>query len=115
MDEGSGDFQNFFNAFNPHTKPLCEAKEYLALFSNNKTLFTHGVQATEEELSLIAQQDATLTHCPVSNRLLGVGVLDMQKVQSHAINLTLGTDGLSSNISLSLLCFCLDIKLVKPI
>ena len=102
MDEGSGDFQSFFSTFNPHAKPLCEAKEYLALFSHNKTLFTHGVQATEEELSLIAQQDATLTHCPVSNRLLGVGSLDMQKVQNHSINLTLGTDGLSSNISLSL-------------
>ena len=102
MDEGAGDFQTFFSAFNPHAKPLCEAKEYLTLFSQNKTLFTHGVQATEEELVLMAKQDATLTHCPVSNRLLGVGVLDMQKIQSHAINLTLGTDGLSSNISLSL-------------
>ena len=102
IDEGNGDFQSFFSAFNPHAKPLCDAKEYLALFSQNKTLFTHGVQATDEELTIVAQQNATLTHCPVSNRLLGVGVLDMQKVQDHSINLTLGTDGLSSNISLSL-------------
>ena len=28
--------------------------------------------------------DATLTHCPVSNRLLGVGKLDLDKIQDKA-------------------------------
>ncbi|WP_263832157.1 aminofutalosine deaminase family hydrolase [Sulfurospirillum oryzae] len=102
IDEGSGDFQTFFSAFNPHAKPMCSAEEYLELFSQNPTLFTHGVQANEQELHVIANQNATLTHCPVSNRLLGVGKLDIKAVQKQNINLTLGTDGLSSNISLSL-------------
>lgn len=102
MDEGSGDFQTFFSAFNPHAKPLCQGAEYLSLFEHNRSLFTHGVHATNEELSAIAHQKATLTHCPVSNRLLGVGKLDIQNIANHGINLTLGTDGLSSNISLSL-------------
>ena len=102
IDEGEGDFQTFFSGFNPHAKPLCQGEEYLSLFENNRTLFTHGVHATDDELSTIAHQKATLTHCPVSNRLLGVGKLDIQKIAHHKINLTLGTDGLSSNISLSL-------------
>ena len=102
IDKGEGDFQTFFSAFNPHAKPMCSAQEYLDLFSRNTTLFTHAVQATKEEFSSISQQKATLTHCPVSNRLLGVGKLDLEAVKEHAINLTLGTDGLSSNISLSL-------------
>ncbi|ATB68468.1 deaminase family protein [Sulfurospirillum diekertiae] len=102
IDTGSGDFQSFFSAFNPHAKPMCEAVEYLELFSHNPTLFTHAVQATKHELDTIAKQQATLTHCPVSNRLLGVGKLDLEAVQKENINLTLGTDGLSSNISLSL-------------
>lgn len=102
VDEGSGDFQTFFSAFNPHAKPMCSAAEYLDLFDQNKTLFTHAVQATHQELKSIAKQKATLTHCPVSNRLLGVGKLDLKNVKKHAINVTLGTDGLSSNISLSL-------------
>jgi len=102
VDEGSGDFETFFSAFNPHAKPMCSAMEYLDLFDQNRTLFTHGVQATNQELQAIAKQKATLTHCPVSNRLLGVGKLDIEAVQKHNINLTLGTDGLSSNISLSL-------------
>jgi len=102
LDEATGDFQTFFNAFNPHAKPMCSAQDFLALFEHNDTLFTHGVQATQQELDTIATQKATLTHCPVSNRLLGVGKLDLEAVQHKNINLTLGTDGLSSNISLSL-------------
>ncbi|AFL67635.1 aminofutalosine deaminase family hydrolase [Sulfurospirillum barnesii] len=102
IDEGSGDFQTFFTAFNPHAKPMCTSLEYLALFENNATLFTHGVQASKEELETISKQNATLTHCPVSNRLLGVGKLDVERVENEKIKLTLGTDGLSSNISLSL-------------
>ena len=38
----------------------------------------------------------------MSNRLLGVGVLSLEAISQQDINLTLGTDGLSSNISLSL-------------
>ena len=102
IDEGSGDFQTFFSAFNPHAKPMSSALEYLELFKQNKTLFTHAVQANKEELKTIADQKATLTHCPVSNRLLGVGKLDIDAVEKANINLTLGTDGLSSNISLNL-------------
>ena len=102
LDEGSGDFQSFFSAFNPHAKPMCTSVEYLSLFEKNATLFTHGVHANQAELQAIAEQNATLTHCPVSNRLLGVGALDVEAVEKEKINLTLGTDGLSSNISLSL-------------
>lgn len=102
IDKGEGDFQSFFSAFNPHAKPMCSAEEYLDLFEQNPTLFTHAVQAKPKELKKIAHQKATLTHCPVSNRLLGVGKLDLEAVKKQNINLTLGTDGLSSNISLSL-------------
>jgi cytosine/adenosine deaminase-related metal-dependent hydrolase len=102
IDEGTGDFQTFFSAFNPNAKPMSSALDYLALFENNQTLFTHGVQANEEEKERIAAQSATITHCPVSNRLLGVGKLDLSSLFAKRINVTLGTDGLSSNISLSL-------------
>ncbi|KFL33114.1 MULTISPECIES: metal-dependent hydrolase [unclassified Sulfurospirillum] len=102
IDEGKGDFETFFSAFNPHAKPMCSSVEFLELFEQNKTLFTHAVQATQNELEIIAEQKATLTHCPVSNRLLGVGKLDLEAVQKENINQTLGTDGLSSNTSLSL-------------
>ncbi len=102
LDNAEGDFQPFLSAFNPHAKPMCDALEYLALFENVPTLFTHAVYADTEELHALSDQKATLTHCPVSNRLLGSGKLDVAKVLAAKINLTLGTDGLSSNTSLSL-------------
>lgn len=102
IDSANGDFLNFFAAFNPHAKPMSSALEYLDLFKDTQTLFTHGVQASDEELQAIQKMGGTLTHCPVSNRLLGVGKLDLEKIAKHHIPLTLGTDGLSSNISLSL-------------
>lgn len=102
LDKGEGEFASFLTTFNPHAKPLCSSKEYLELFKHVPTLFTHCVHATAEELSLIADMKGSITHCPVSNRLLGVGALDINEVQEKEINLTLATDGLSSNFSLSL-------------
>ncbi len=102
LDEGKGDFTQFLTAFNPYAKPMCSASEFLTLFNSIPTLFTHGVHASEEEYTTIAAQQGTLTHCPMSNRLLGVGALDLEAIEQQHINLTVGTDGLSSNISLSL-------------
>lgn len=102
IDEGKGDFTQFLTAFNPYAKPMCSASEFLELFNSTPALFTHGVHASDKEYAHMASCHGTLTHCPMSNRLLGVGKLDLEAINRHAINLTLGTDGLSSNISLSL-------------
>jgi cytosine/adenosine deaminase-related metal-dependent hydrolase len=102
IDGGAGDFATFFSTFNPHARPLITAMEYLRLFEGIPTLFTHGVHANEEERSFIASMGGSITHCPRSNRLLGVGALELETLKKHTINLTLATDGLSSNTSLSL-------------
>jgi len=102
IDEGMGDFATFFSTFNPHAKPLTTSTDYLRLFEGIPTLFTHAVHANEEERSLIASMGGSITHCPRSNRLLGVGTLALEALRKDAINLTLATDGLSSNTSLSL-------------
>lgn len=101
LDSAQGDFTNFFSNFAPNAKPMCNAQEYIELFYGTKALFTHCVQATKEELNTIHEMGGFITHCPVSNRLLGVGKLDMKKLPTKE-NFTIGTDGLSSNISLNL-------------
>jgi len=98
IDEGKGEFKEFLKSFNPYAKPLVSAMEYLKLFDGIKTLFTHAVYATDEEIEYINQKDSFITTCPVSNRLLENKKLDIKKVK----NLTLATDGLTSNISLNL-------------
>jgi len=102
LDSASGEFKEFFNAFSPYAKPFCNAKGYLSLFENNHTLFTHAVQAKKSELEYIKYQGGFITHCPVSNRVLGCGLLDISRLNQMQISWHLGTDGLSSNISLSL-------------
>ena len=97
LDHGTGDFAAFFEEFMPGTRPVNDPVAYLELFEGVATLFTHAVHATEEERALM-ERYGYITHCPVSNRLLGNGRLEIE----HVEKLTLGTDGLSSNISLSL-------------
>lgn len=101
LDGGKGDFTNFFSNFTPNAKPMSNAEEFLELFEGTQALFTHCVQATKKELEKILAIKGFITHCPVSNRLLGVGKLDMNKLPSKE-NFTIGTDGLSSNFSLNL-------------
>ncbi len=97
LDEGLGDFQDFFKLFLPNSKPLTSALDYLALFKEVKTLFTHCVYANQAEISQMKKMGC-ITHCPTSNRLLGAKKLDIKDLE----NLTIGTDGLSSNNSLNL-------------
>lgn len=97
LDSGEGDFQSFFENFAPNARPVNDGFSYLELFEEQKILFTHATYATDAEFEIMNAL-GTVTHCPVSNRLLGNGKLDINKVK----NLTLGTDGLSSNNSLSM-------------
>lgn len=102
LDNGTGDFATFFKAFSPYAAPFCDGLGFLSLFENTNTLFTHAVQANPSELKQIKHMGGKITHCPVSNRLLGCGKLDLEQLKSFDIDLSLGTDGLSSNRTLNL-------------
>ncbi len=102
LDNGSGDFNDFFKPFNPYAKPFLNPTEYIELFKENKTLFTHCCYANDNELNAIKNQNATITHCPRSNRLLGSNSLNIKPIFEKNINFTLGTDGLSSNNTLNI-------------
>ena len=100
IDNGQGEFAEFFNNFSPDAKPMSSPTQFIELFRGCKTLFTHCVQASSDEIEKIKEIDGSITHCPVSNRLLGVGRLEIENIEKSMLNL--GTDGLSSNISLNL-------------
>lgn len=100
LDSGSGDFVEFFNSFAPNAKPLNSALEYLELFYDTNALFTHCTKATDDEIQKIKELGGFITHCPVSNRLLNSGRLEIENIDKDMLNLA--TDGLSSNISLNL-------------
>jgi cytosine/adenosine deaminase-related metal-dependent hydrolase len=102
LDKGSGDFKPFFKSFLGTDIPVTNAGEFLGLFKNTHTLFVHGVYTSEAELEALSQCNASIVHCPVSNRLLGAKMLDLEAVKRHKIPMLMGTDGLSSNFSTSL-------------
>lgn len=102
LDHNSGSFAPFFQNFLKQTHAANTAEEFLHCFRGVPTLFTHAVQASDTELSIIAEGNHTIIHCPVSNRLLGNGVLDLNSLEEKNIRFVCGTDGLSSNYTLDL-------------
>lgn len=102
LDSNSGAFAPFFQNFLKQTQAANTAEEFLSYFRDIPTLFTHAVQASNKELSAIAEGNHTIIHCPISNRLLGNGVLDLKSLEENNIRYVCGTDGLSSNYALDL-------------
>jgi cytosine/adenosine deaminase-related metal-dependent hydrolase len=99
LESASGGFRDFFERYFGVTKPVTGIGEFLAHFDGYPSLFVHAVQTTEEERGHLAAQGHSVAHCPRSNRLLGCGRLPIEEVDAP---LSLATDGLSSNDSLSL-------------
>ncbi|WP_458700844.1 metal-dependent hydrolase [Sulfurospirillum sp. 1307] len=100
IDSANGEFREFFDNFDKNAKPMINPIKYIEQFKDIKTLFTHCVFANKEEIEKIKELNGYITHCPVSNRLLGSDRLEIEDIPQDM--LTLGTDGLSSNNSLSL-------------
>jgi len=101
LDRDEGLFVEFFKNFLGQDKAVTRPMEFLNLFSNIKNLsFTHCVEASEAELEKIESLGASINHCVTSNRLLNNTKLDLSKLSG--IPFTIGTDGLSSNNSLSM-------------
>ena len=101
LNENKGAFLDFFKNFLGQEKAVTTPMEFLNLFSNIKNLsFTHCVEASDIELEKIKSLGATINHCVTSNRILNNSKLDLSKLKD--IPFSIGTDGLSSNNSLSM-------------
>ena len=102
LERGEGEFVSFFASFMPDAKPMSTPESYLELFEGVPTLLTHAVQSSAKILDRIAEAGMKITHCPRSNTLLHTGRLDLEALRARGISWSLGSDGLSSNRSLSL-------------
>jgi cytosine/adenosine deaminase-related metal-dependent hydrolase len=99
LEKGTGEFKVFFEKFFNTSTPVTTIEEFLHAFDTYPTHFVHCVQATDEELSSLAQKGHSIAHCPRSNRYLGCGRLAIEKL---TLPFSLATDGLSSNDSLNI-------------
>jgi len=84
--------------------PGCSPIAYLDRlgFWGPRTLAVHGVQASDEDLRLLAGRGATLVTCPRSNVHVGVGPPPATRFYASGVPVAIGTDSLSSVEDLNL-------------
>jgi aminodeoxyfutalosine deaminase len=84
--------------------PGCSPVAYLDRlgFWGPRTLAVHGVQASDEDLRLLAVRGATLVTCPRSNVHVGVGDPPASRFFASGVPIAIGTDSLSSVEDLNL-------------
>jgi cytosine/adenosine deaminase-related metal-dependent hydrolase len=103
LHKDEGGFLDFFKNFLGQEKAVTKPMQFLNQFNDIKNLsFTHCVEASIDDLEKIKSLDAVINHCPTSNRLLNNTKLDIDKLIKLDIPFAIGTDGLSSNNSLSM-------------
>lgn len=102
LDSSEGDFKDFFENLLKQNSAVCDSKEFLEHFNGHNALLTHVVKANDDELKTLSSNAHTVIHCPISNRLLGNGAIDLRKLDGLGIRWITATDGLSSNYKLDL-------------
>ncbi|MFT5729353.1 MAG: cytosine/adenosine deaminase-related metal-dependent hydrolase [Desulforhopalus sp.] len=101
LHKNEGVFLEFFTHFLGQDKAATTPMAFLNQFEHIKHLsFTHCVEASVDELKKISKLGAVINHCVTSNRLLNNTKLDLPNLQNN--DYSIGTDGLSSNNSLSM-------------
>jgi 5-methylthioadenosine/S-adenosylhomocysteine deaminase len=62
-----------------------------------KVQLVHSVWLEDHEIDMVAQSQAIVVHCPVSNMYLASGVARVPEMRRHHIPVALGSDGPGSN------------------
>jgi len=79
-----------------------EYLDSIGLLGEN-TVLIHAAWLTKMEIKLIADREASVIHCPVSNmKLASGGVMPLPELLAGGVTVGLGTDGASSNNSLDM-------------
>lgn len=105
LESSSGYFKEFYQRFfGSDAQAFYSVQSFLEFFQNIKnTYFVHCLEADSSVLATIASLQGKIISCPKSNRLLNSKFLNLQSLKQYKIPFCLGTDGKSSNDSLSLL------------
>ena len=69
---------------------------------DGRVLAAHAVWLDDEDMSLLAEHDVAVAHCPGSNGKLGSGIAPLRALLDLGVSVGLGTDGPASNDDLHL-------------
>jgi 5-methylthioadenosine/S-adenosylhomocysteine deaminase len=75
--------------------------EFLQQFGipSANSIFAHSVHVSADEIKILFETGASVSHNPVSNMMLGDGVAPVVEMLRAGVNVALGTDGAASNHS----------------
>src|SRR4051794_6818918 len=59
---------------------------------DRRSVFAHNVHPTSAELDVLAEQQATVAHCPTSNAALGSGLFPLREHVERGVRVALGSD-----------------------
>lgn len=65
------------------------------------TVAAHCVHLTDGDFEILKKRDISVAHCPSSNLKLASGIADVPRMLAEGINVSIGTDGASSNSNLN--------------
>ncbi|WP_456479017.1 aminofutalosine deaminase family hydrolase, partial [Nautilia sp.] len=85
LENGEGEFKIFFEKHFKNAKPFIKPLEFIEMFEGTNTTFVHCVHASAEEMQKISEIGGKISHCPISNRLLNVGLLNLESVKNFSI------------------------------
>ncbi len=68
----------------------------------HQAVLAHGVHLSDEDISAVAEAQATVVHCPASNYKLASGFARIVDLTRAGVNVALGTDGPASGNDLDL-------------
>ncbi|WP_320127965.1 amidohydrolase [uncultured Sphaerochaeta sp.] len=69
----------------------------LGVLSDIKSLLAHCVYLTDDDITILSEFDTSIAHNPSSNCKLASGIAPIGTYRKRGINVSLGTDGSSSN------------------
>ncbi|KKP29735.1 MAG: 5-methylthioadenosine/S-adenosylhomocysteine deaminase [candidate division TM6 bacterium GW2011_GWF2_30_66] len=64
---------------------------------NSSWNLIHAVAIDREEIDIVAKNNASIIHCPVSNAKTGAGIAPIGQLLASGVNIALGTDACSNN------------------
>lgn len=67
-----------------------------------KTTAAHCVHLTDEDIDIFKAHDVYMSHCLSSNLKLGTGIAPLKHYFDRGLNISIGTDGASSNNNLNM-------------
>lgn len=74
-----------------------ESKNYLDVYDSfgllgERSVFGHGIHLHDDEIKRLADSGSSVAFCPSSNLFLGSGLLDLARLQSAGVGISIATD-----------------------